>query len=93
MKKYAFILGVTLSVLSTIWLIFRVWLPTVGQIGERTRSTARGEVSIAIILFCVGIILILLEAVWNNPRLKKEKKELDELKAEILMMLPESGKS
>ena len=93
MKKYRFILGLTLAVFSSAWLIYLVRLPLAAPFGQPSRSALKGEVALAVISFCFGVGLILFDAFLRNPRLEELEKEEKALRSEILASLSETPES
>ncbi len=87
MKKYRFILGLTLSVLSTVWLVYLVLQPLA------IRSARRGAVALAAIAFCIGIGMMMLDTFFRNPQREALEAERLLLREEILAMLPEAAVS
>ena len=93
MKNYRFILGLTLSILSTVWLVYLVRQPVIVSVVDSNLSGIKGKVSIAVILFCVGIGLILFDTFTRNLQHEKLEAEKELLRDEILAMLPHASES
>lgn len=93
MKNYRFILGLTLSILSMVWLVYLVRQPVTVGIIDSNLSGIKGKVSTAVILFCVGIGLMLFDTFSRNPQREKLEEEKKLLRDEILAMLPDAEES
>jgi hypothetical protein len=93
MKNYRFILGLTLSILSTVWLAYLVRQPVIVSVIDSNLSGIKGKVSAAVISFCVGIGLILFDTFTRNPQREKLEAEKKFLRGEILAMLPDAEES
>jgi len=93
MKNQRFILGLSLSILSTVWLVYLARQPVIVSVIDSNLSGIKGSVSTAVILFCVGIGLILVDTFTRNPQREKLEEEKHLLREEILAMLPEAEES
>jgi len=93
MRNYRFILGLTLSILSAVWLVYLVRQPVIVSVIDSNLSGIKGKVSTAVILFCAGIGLILFDTFTRNPQREKLEAEKDLLRGEILAMLPDAEES